>query len=97
LESRSPTGWKIQADYPTYDYGVHVSRQCDVGLSVGLPTVKPLFHEDSTVRLRHTLEAIAVMHGFATKIDANRTRDLANEARELRLVDIRKRGYKPQR
>jgi hypothetical protein len=97
LDSRHPQGWRIQADHPTFDHGVHVLRRCGAGLSVDLPTFKPLFHQDSSVRLRHTLEAIAVMHGFATKIDANRTRDLANEAREQRLVHIRKRGYKPQR
>lgn len=97
LESRSPTGWKFQVDHPTFDYGVRVSRRCGVGLSVDLPTFKPLFHQDKSVRLRHTLEAIAVMHGFATKIDANRARDLANEARAQQLAYVRKRGYKPQR
>lgn len=69
VESSQNKGLTFKANFPTKEYRVQVLRTCGIGLSVDMPTIRPLFHEKAEVRRRHTLESIALMHGMAEKLN----------------------------
>lgn len=88
VESSRQKGLTFQANLPTFEYRVNVSRVCGVGLTTDLPTFKPLFHKDKDVRTRHTLESIALAHKYAQIVDNNRVKDIAERDRGLKQLAV---------
>lgn len=88
-------GWKWTSNLPNTIERVVQKRSCSTGVSVPIPGFKPLFHKDTEVRIRHTLESIALVHLYGEKLLRRYERDERAEKRQLRRVERAFRNKKP--
>lgn len=88
-------GWNWTSNLPNTIEQVIQKRSCSTGVSVPLPGFKPLFHKDTEVSIRHTLESIALVHLYGEKLLRRYERDLRAEKRELRRVERASRMRRP--